>query len=217
MKSKSAYYKILEISPNANLDDIKSAYRRLAKVYHPDLNAGSEVAEEKFKQILEAYEALKDSKLQVQYPQYRQYTSTHTTPTQQQYPFEPRIFDDFSYSTTPDKGVFLEIFLTINFYLSIIVLLIAPFLPGEGDNTVYSLSGSSIILFLLFISQQYWLTGWFFGLLALFGWLPVTFGECSWKVGIFASAAPIGAVISAVITWITWITYLCFKQIVNKW
>lgn len=63
--SKSAYYKILELNPTANLDDIKSAYRRLAKLYHPDLNSGSEVAEEKFKEILAVYEYLKDSKLQI--------------------------------------------------------------------------------------------------------------------------------------------------------
>lgn len=204
--SKSAYYyKILELNPTANLDDIKSAYRRLAKLYHPDLNSGSEVAEEKFKEILAAYEYLKDSKPQIQ----PQYTATQPTTTQEKYPFEQDIFNDFVYyPTTSDKDIFLEIFLTINFYLSIIVLLIAPFLPGEGNNIVYSLSGSGIILFLFFISQGYWLTGWFFGLLALFGWLPVTWGECSWKMGIFVSAAPLGALMSAIVTGIL---FFCLK------
>jgi hypothetical protein len=193
----------------ASLEDIKSAYRRLAKLYHPDLNPGNEIAEEKFKEILEAYEALKDSKPQ---PLYSQYTFTQTsTTTQEKYPFEQTTFTDFIYPTISDKDIFLEIFLTFNFYLSIIILLIAPFLPGEGNNTVYSLSGSLIILYLLFTYQGYWLTGWFFGLLALFGWLPVTFGECSWKVGIFASAAPLGAFISAMITGIL-LLYLRSKR-----
>jgi len=213
MKNKSPYYKyykILELSPNATLDDIKRAYRRLAKVYHPDLNPGSKIAEEKFKELLEAYNSLKDSKPYVQYPEY---SYTQTTSTQEKYPFEQRIFDNFVYSAPLEEKIFLEIFLRINFYLSIIILLITPFFPGEGNTTVYSLSGSVLILFLFFISQGYWLTGWFFGLLALFGWLPVTLGECSWKVGIFASAAPLGAVISAVITWVF---SLCFKQRIAK-
>lgn len=206
MKSKLAYYRILGLSPMASLDDIKTAYRRLAKMYHPDLNPGNELAEERFKEILEAYESLKDSKPQIRYPQY---TSTKTTTSKEEYPFGQTNFTDFIYPSISDKEIFLEkIFLTCNFYLSIIILLIAPFLPGEGNSTVYSLSGSLIILFLLFTYQGCWFTGWFFGLLALFGWLPVSLGECSWKVGIFASAAPLGAFISAIITGIL---ILCFK------
>jgi len=212
MKNKLAYYKILNLNPTATLEEIKSAYRRLAKIYHPDVNPDNKLAEEKFKEILEAYEALKDSKPQVEYPKT---TSTQAPPTQEGYPFE-RVFSDFSFhSSVSSKEIFLEIFLTISFYLSIIVLIGAPFLPGKGDENVYSLSGSLVILYLLFTYQGYWLTGWFFGILGLFGWLPVTLGECSWKVGIFASAAPIGVVISAVLTGILYLSFKLYLWIVG--
>ena len=56
------YYDILGISKNASQDEIKKAYRKLAMQYHPDKNPGDKAAEEKFKQISEAYEILKDDK-----------------------------------------------------------------------------------------------------------------------------------------------------------
>lgn len=54
------YYKILEIDKSASDKEIKSAYRKLAKKYHPDLNQGDEKAQERFKEIGEAYEVLSD-------------------------------------------------------------------------------------------------------------------------------------------------------------
>lgn len=54
------YYKILGVNKNAPLDEIKKAYRELAKKFHPDKNPGDKSAEEKFKDIAEAYEVLKD-------------------------------------------------------------------------------------------------------------------------------------------------------------
>jgi molecular chaperone DnaJ len=54
------YYAILEIDKNASEEDIKKAYRRLAKKYHPDLNQGNPEAESKFKALSEAYETLSD-------------------------------------------------------------------------------------------------------------------------------------------------------------
>jgi len=54
------YYKILGINKNATTDDIKKAYRKLALKYHPDKNKGDKEAEQKFKEISEAYEVLKD-------------------------------------------------------------------------------------------------------------------------------------------------------------
>lgn len=54
------YYKILGISRNASDDDIKKAYRKLAKKYHPDKNQGNTEAERKFKDISEAYTVLSD-------------------------------------------------------------------------------------------------------------------------------------------------------------
>lgn len=54
------YYSILELDKNASQEDIKKAYRKLAKKYHPDANPGNKKAEEKFKDISEAYEVLSD-------------------------------------------------------------------------------------------------------------------------------------------------------------
>ena len=55
------YYKILGVSRGASADDIKKAFRKLARKYHPDVNPGDKKAEEKFKEINEAYEVLSDS------------------------------------------------------------------------------------------------------------------------------------------------------------
>jgi molecular chaperone DnaJ len=66
-------YKILGISETATLDEIKKAYRRLAKKYHPDANPGDKTAEEHFKDISTAYEVLGDPKKRQQYDQLRKY------------------------------------------------------------------------------------------------------------------------------------------------
>ncbi len=54
------YYATLEVPKTATADEIKKAYRRLSKKYHPDVNVGSKSAEDKFKELGEAYEVLKD-------------------------------------------------------------------------------------------------------------------------------------------------------------
>jgi curved DNA-binding protein len=56
------YYKILGVDRKASEDDIRKAYRKLAKQYHPDYNPNNKQAEEKFKEINEAYEVLSDTK-----------------------------------------------------------------------------------------------------------------------------------------------------------
>lgn len=60
LSSEKNLYEILEISTTANLNAIKTAYRRLARKYHPDLNSGDENCVKKFKKISEAYEILSD-------------------------------------------------------------------------------------------------------------------------------------------------------------
>jgi DnaJ-class molecular chaperone len=55
------YYKILNVSRGASADEIKKAFRKLARKYHPDVNPGDKKAEEKFKEINEAYEVLSDA------------------------------------------------------------------------------------------------------------------------------------------------------------
>ena len=61
------YYRILEITEQADEEQIKQAYRRLAKKYHPDLNQGNPEAEEKFKNIAKAYEVLGDATMRKAY------------------------------------------------------------------------------------------------------------------------------------------------------
>src|SRR5512143_1695081 len=56
------YYKILGVDRKASEDEIRKAYRKLAKQYHPDYNPNNKQAEESFKDINEAYEVLSDSK-----------------------------------------------------------------------------------------------------------------------------------------------------------
>ncbi len=64
------YYKILNVSNKATEGEIKSAYRKLARKYHPDLNPGSKESEAKFKQINEANEVLSDSENRKKYDKY---------------------------------------------------------------------------------------------------------------------------------------------------
>ena len=58
--AKEDYYATLGVARGAAGGDIKKAYRKLAKQYHPDKNPGDQAAEKKFKNISEAYEVLKD-------------------------------------------------------------------------------------------------------------------------------------------------------------
>lgn len=64
------FYKILGVSKDTSPDEIKKAYRKLARKYHPDLNPGDKAAEQKFKEINEAYEVLGDPKKKAEYDQY---------------------------------------------------------------------------------------------------------------------------------------------------
>lgn len=66
-EEKMDYYKVLSVSEQAGDEQIKQAYRKLAKKYHPDLNPDDPEAEEKFKNIVEAYEILGDANKRKEY------------------------------------------------------------------------------------------------------------------------------------------------------
>jgi molecular chaperone DnaJ len=68
--AKRDYYEVLEVTREMDADGIKKSYRRLAIKYHPDKNPGDKVAEEKFKELGEAYEILSDPEKRAAYDQY---------------------------------------------------------------------------------------------------------------------------------------------------
>ncbi|MEI7770731.1 MAG: DnaJ domain-containing protein, partial [Chloroflexales bacterium] len=64
------YYQILGVSRNASDQEIKQAYRKLARKYHPDINPGDKQAEAHFKEINEAYETLSDKEKREKYDRF---------------------------------------------------------------------------------------------------------------------------------------------------
>ena len=70
--AKRDYYEVLGLKKSASRDDIKKAYRKLARKYHPDVNPGDKKAEERFKEISEAYEVLSDPEKRKKYDLYGQ-------------------------------------------------------------------------------------------------------------------------------------------------
>ncbi|MFB2923401.1 DnaJ C-terminal domain-containing protein [Aerosakkonema funiforme] len=73
MQNFRDYYEILGVARDASVEEIKKVYRRLARQYHPDLNPGNKEAEEKFKDISEAYEVLSDVSKRSEYDQYSRF------------------------------------------------------------------------------------------------------------------------------------------------
>lgn len=73
MKYSKDYYKALGVAENATPEEIKKVYRKLAIQFHPDKNKGNQQAEDRFKEISEAYYVLSDSKRRAEFDQYRKF------------------------------------------------------------------------------------------------------------------------------------------------
>ncbi|HKV38033.1 MAG TPA: molecular chaperone DnaJ [Blastocatellia bacterium] len=100
------YYKILGVQPNAEPDEIKKAYRRLARKHHPDVNPGDRKAEERFKQLSEAFEILSDPKKREVYDRYGYY-SEHAESARPSPGFD---FSAFGAGATGFRDIFSELF-----------------------------------------------------------------------------------------------------------
>lgn len=96
--AKRDYYEVLGVDKNVTDDELKRAYRKLARKYHPDVNKDDPQAEEKFKEISEAYSVLSDSKTRAQYDQFG-----HEGPTGQGY-------GDFDFSDFGGLGDIFDMF-----------------------------------------------------------------------------------------------------------
>src|SRR5665213_2254560 len=68
--AKQDFYETLGVGKSASADDLKKAYRQKAMQYHPDRNAGDKTAEQKFKDISEAYDVLKDDQKRAAYDRF---------------------------------------------------------------------------------------------------------------------------------------------------
>src|ERR1041384_3617614 len=73
---KHEYYETLGVPRKAPADEIRKAYRKLARKYHPDLNPGDKSAEDRFKNVQEAYDILSDSKKRQMYDQFGFYSES---------------------------------------------------------------------------------------------------------------------------------------------
>jgi molecular chaperone DnaJ len=112
------YYKLLGVSREASEAEIKSAYRKLARKYHPDVNPGDKSAEATFKEINEAFEVLSDAEKRKKYNEYGdqwQYAeqiarARHQEQRQREYPSEGESYSYGGASGGDTDGIFDEIF-----------------------------------------------------------------------------------------------------------
>jgi molecular chaperone DnaJ len=95
--TKQDFYELLGVSRKANAKEIRAAFRKLARKYHPDLNPGDKSSEEKFKQLQEAYDVLSDTKKRQMYDQHGFYSDNYQpgAPPPSSDPEDARVNFDF--------------------------------------------------------------------------------------------------------------------------
>lgn len=109
------YYQVLGIDKNATADDIKSAYRKLARKYHPDLNPDNAEAQRKFQQINEANEVLSDPEMRRKYDQYgaqygENWKQAEEFEKRRQAQGQQSGFGDYTYTHGQHEGDFSDFF-----------------------------------------------------------------------------------------------------------
>ncbi len=97
------YYKTLEVDERASAEELKKAYRRMAKKFHPDANPGNRAAEERFKEINEAYDVIGDEGKRKKYDQLRFYGRPDTNHNGW-YSFDPEFLKNHGWPGTTSSG-----------------------------------------------------------------------------------------------------------------
>ena len=101
------YYKLLGVSRNAKAEDIKKAYRKLARRHHPDVNPGNQASEDRFKQISEAFEVLSDPKKREIYDRYGYYSEHSAAGSGAAW---GPVFDFSNFGAANFRDIFSEVF-----------------------------------------------------------------------------------------------------------
>src|ERR1700748_3790318 len=107
------YYKVLGVNKNATADEIKSAYRKLARKHHPDLNPDDKEANKKFQQINEANEVLSDPEKRKKYDAYGehwQHAEQYEQAKAQQNAQSAQGWQEYTYSGGQHEGDFSDFF-----------------------------------------------------------------------------------------------------------
>ncbi|MDX2230961.1 MAG: J domain-containing protein [Leptolyngbyaceae cyanobacterium bins.349] len=141
MQNFRNYYDILGVGKDAPPEEVKKAFRKLARQYHPDLNPGDKQAEDRFKDINEAYEVLSDPDKRIQYDQFGQFwkrpgfQSGGRSPGRGWGRGNDRSSDDFNFSEFSDFNSFVDQLLNRREERTATSTVQEPFRPGTSKTT----------------------------------------------------------------------------------